>query len=56
LSQNACSTRETRQALPERHSAHSSFHRLFDPKSVSWTADIVLPDGSLNLYARVHGG
>jgi hypothetical protein len=26
------------------------------PKSVSWTADIVLPDGSLNLYARVHGG
>jgi hypothetical protein len=27
-----------------------------NPKSVSWTADIVLPDGSLNLYARVHGG
>jgi hypothetical protein len=26
------------------------------PKSVSWTDDIVLPDGSLNLYARVHGG
>jgi hypothetical protein len=28
----------------------------YNPKSVSWTADIVLPDGSLNLYARVHGG
>ena len=28
----------------------------YDPKSVSWTDDIVLPDGSLNFYARVHGG
>jgi hypothetical protein len=27
-----------------------------EPKSVSWTVDIVLPDGSLNLYALVHGG
>jgi hypothetical protein len=30
LSQNACWTRETRPALPERHSAHSSFHGLLD--------------------------
>ena len=28
----------------------------YNPKSVSWTDDIVLPDGSLNLCARVHGG
>jgi hypothetical protein len=30
--------------------------RVYYPKSVSWTVDIVLPDGSLNLYALVHGG
>ena len=28
----------------------------FEPKSVSWTDGIALSDGSLNLYARVHGG
>jgi len=32
------------------------FTHVFHPKSVSWTVDIVLPDGSLNLYALVHGG
>lgn len=34
LSQNACSTSETRQALPERHNAHSSFHRLLDQRLI----------------------
>ena len=29
---------------------------IFQPKSVSWTDDIVLFDDSLNLYAHAHGG
>ena len=37
-------------------SAQALIAKTFDPKSVSWTDDIVLPGGSLNLYARVHGG
>jgi Flp pilus assembly protein TadD len=30
--------------------------RQYYPKSVSWTDDIILFDGSLNLYAHAHGG
>jgi hypothetical protein len=34
LSQNTCSTSETRQALPGRHNAHSSFRRLLDQRLI----------------------
>jgi len=42
--------------LVESRSAVDPLFMVIYPKSVSWTVDIVLPDGSLNLYALVHGG
>ena len=33
-----------------------AFEQGDQPKSVSWTDDIVVPRWLLNLYARIHGG
>ena len=43
-------------AMAANSATASQIAAKFNPKSVSWTVDIVLPDGSLNLYALVHGG